>query len=151
MTAYTFPRTTPITISPDVAARKAARKKVIELARQLELDSYKGMMQRKRQLQASSRLATIAKRMTSEDKIVQALENLQAGQERLEKTVGALLEVVKEIKHTQQEQGAAIKQQGSVINHIATAMKALATNKDGERVEKEVDTIKKRLWPHRAD
>jgi hypothetical protein len=58
MTAYTFPRAQ--TISSDVAARKAARRKVIEQARKLERESYKAMMQRRRQLQASNRLATIA-------------------------------------------------------------------------------------------
>jgi ABC-type sulfate transport system substrate-binding protein len=89
--------------------------------------------------------------MTTEEKIVQALENLQAGQERLEKTVGVLQADVKDIKHTQQEQGAAIKQQGSVISHIATAIKALATKQDVERVEKEVDKIKQKLRPPRAD
>lgn len=82
--------------------------------------------------------------MTNEEKIVQALENLQAGQERMEKT--------------QQKQGAAIarlengqKQQGSLISHIATAIKALATKQDVERVEKEVDQLKERLRPPRAD
>jgi hypothetical protein len=59
MTAYSFPRTH--TLSPDVAARKAARKKVIERARELERESYKAFMRRKRQLQANSDLATIAK------------------------------------------------------------------------------------------
>jgi hypothetical protein len=39
MTAYTFPRTH--TLSPDIAERRAARKKVIEKARQLERESYK--------------------------------------------------------------------------------------------------------------
>ena len=58
MTAYTVPRTQ--TISPDVAARKAARKKVIERARQLERESYKALMRRKRMLQASSDVDTIA-------------------------------------------------------------------------------------------
>jgi hypothetical protein len=57
MTAYTFSRTQ--TIPQDVAARKAARKKVIEKAHKLESDSYKAMMQKRRQLQASSRLATM--------------------------------------------------------------------------------------------
>ena len=96
--------------------------------------------------------------MTTEEKILailekqgKALEHLQAGQERLEKTVGVVQADITDIKHTQQEQGAAIKQQGSVINHIATAIKALATKQDVERVEKEVDAIKKRLWPQRAD
>ena len=89
--------------------------------------------------------------MTNEEKILQALENLQAGQERIEKTVGVVQEDIKEIKYTQLEQGAAIKQQGSVINHIATAMKALATKQDVERLEKEVDKLKERLWPPRAD
>ncbi len=60
MTAYTIPRTTSTTLSQDVAARKAARRKVIEKARKLERDSYKAMMRRRRQLQARSNLATIA-------------------------------------------------------------------------------------------
>jgi hypothetical protein len=55
MTAYTFHRTQ--TISPDVAERKAARKKVIEQAQQLERESYKAFMRRKRQLQARNDLA----------------------------------------------------------------------------------------------
>ncbi len=59
MTAYTAPRTTHTTISQDVAARKAARWKVIEAARKLERDSYKAMMQRRRQLKARSNLATM--------------------------------------------------------------------------------------------
>ncbi len=58
MTAYTFPRTH--AISPDVAARKAARRKVIEQARKLERDSYKAMMQKRHQLQGATTLDTIA-------------------------------------------------------------------------------------------
>ena len=58
MIAYTIPRAH--TLSPDVAARRAARKKVIEKARQLERESYKALMRRKHQLQASTDLATIA-------------------------------------------------------------------------------------------
>ena len=59
MTAYNFTPTH--TLSPDVAERKAARKKVIERARRLEQESYKAFMRRKRQLQARNDLATIAK------------------------------------------------------------------------------------------
>ena len=58
MTAYNF--TSKQTISPDVAARKAARRKVIEQAQQLERESYKAYMRKKRQLQANNDLATIA-------------------------------------------------------------------------------------------
>ena len=58
MTAYTFPRTH--TLSPDVAARRAARKKVIEKARQLERESYKAMMRKRRMLQGATTLDTIA-------------------------------------------------------------------------------------------
>ena len=58
MTAYTVPHAH--TLSPDVAAKKAARRKIIEQAHKLERDSYKAMIQRKRQLQAGNRLATIA-------------------------------------------------------------------------------------------
>ena len=57
MTAYTFPHTH--TLSPDVAERRAARKKVIERARELERESYKALMRKRRQLQAGSNLATI--------------------------------------------------------------------------------------------
>ena len=58
MTAYNF---TPIhTLSPDVAARKAARRKVIERAQQLERESYKAFMRKKRALQVGNDLATIA-------------------------------------------------------------------------------------------
>lgn len=46
-------------LSQDVQERKAARKKIIALARQLERDSYKAMMQRKRRLHARSDLATL--------------------------------------------------------------------------------------------
>src|SRR5438105_4145013 len=46
MTAYNVTRTN--TLSPDVAARKAARKKVIERAHKLEQESYLGMMKKKR-------------------------------------------------------------------------------------------------------
>ncbi len=58
MTAYTFSHAQ--TLSHHVAARKAARRKVIENARKLERDSYKAMMEKRRQLQASNRLDTIA-------------------------------------------------------------------------------------------
>ncbi len=57
MTAYTIPQ--PQTISQDVAARKAARRKVIERAHKLERDSYKAMMQKRRQLQRAYPLDTI--------------------------------------------------------------------------------------------
>jgi hypothetical protein len=58
MTEYTFPRTQ--TLSPDIAARRAARRKVIARAQRLERESYKALMRKKRQLQESSDLATIA-------------------------------------------------------------------------------------------
>jgi len=58
MTAYTVPRTH--TFSPDVAARRAARRKVIERAHRIERESYKALMRKRRQLQASTDLATIA-------------------------------------------------------------------------------------------
>ena len=58
MTAYAIPGAQ--TISSEVAARKAARRKVIEQARKLERDSYKAMMQKRRQLQGTTTLATIA-------------------------------------------------------------------------------------------
>jgi len=58
MTAYTFPRTH--TLSPDVAERRAARRKVIERAQRIERESYKAFMRKKRQLQARNDLATIA-------------------------------------------------------------------------------------------
>jgi hypothetical protein len=57
MTAYNF---TPIhTLSPDVAERKAARKKVIERAQRVERESYKALMRKKHQVQAATGLATI--------------------------------------------------------------------------------------------
>ncbi len=58
MTAYTFPRTH--TFSLDVAERRAARKKVIERAHRIERESYKALMRRKRQLQRTYALDTIA-------------------------------------------------------------------------------------------
>jgi hypothetical protein len=58
MTAYTFDHAQ--TLSSDVAARKAARRKVIENAQRLERESYKALMRKKRQLQVSNRLDTIA-------------------------------------------------------------------------------------------
>jgi hypothetical protein len=54
MTAYNFTHT--ISLSPDIAARKAARKKVIERARQLERESFIAVMKKKRQLQATSKM-----------------------------------------------------------------------------------------------
>jgi hypothetical protein len=57
MTAYHF--THAQSLSLDVAARKAARKKVIERAQHLERESYKALMRRKRQLQASGIIDTI--------------------------------------------------------------------------------------------
>ena len=58
MTAYNFTRAAGI--SPDVAARKAARRKVIEKAQQLERESYKAFMRKKRQWQGATALDTIA-------------------------------------------------------------------------------------------
>jgi hypothetical protein len=58
MTAYTVPRAH--TLSPDVAERRAARKKVIEKARQLERESYKAMMRKRRMLHGATTLDTIA-------------------------------------------------------------------------------------------
>jgi hypothetical protein len=54
MTAYYVPRSP--SLAAEVAARKAARRRVIEKAHRLEQDSYKAMMRRKRRLQASSNL-----------------------------------------------------------------------------------------------
>lgn len=53
---------TPPTILPSLAVqeKKVVRRKVIEKARRLERDSYKALMRRKRQLQASNDLATTA-------------------------------------------------------------------------------------------
>ena len=58
MTAYTFSHTQ--TLSPDVAERRAARKKVIERAHRLEQESYKAMMRKRRMLQGATTLDTIA-------------------------------------------------------------------------------------------
>ena len=57
MTTYTFARTQ--TISPDVAERRAARRKVIARAQRLERESYKVLMQRKRQVQGTTTPDTI--------------------------------------------------------------------------------------------
>ena len=51
MTAYGF--TPSIQISPEVAARKAARKKVIQRAQELERKSYRAFMEKRRALQDS--------------------------------------------------------------------------------------------------
>jgi hypothetical protein len=48
-----------LTISQDVAARKAARRKIIEKAHKIERDSYKAMMERRRRLQTRYNLSTI--------------------------------------------------------------------------------------------
>jgi hypothetical protein len=58
MTAYSFPRTH--TLSPDVAERRAARRKVIARAHRIERESYKALMRKKRQLQGTLALDTIA-------------------------------------------------------------------------------------------
>ncbi len=58
MTAYSFPHTH--TLSPDVAERRAARKKVIERAWELERESYKALMRKRRMLQGATTLDTIA-------------------------------------------------------------------------------------------
>ena len=58
MTAYAIPR--PQTISHDVAARKAARRKVIERAHRVERESYKALMRKRRMLQGATTLDTIA-------------------------------------------------------------------------------------------
>jgi hypothetical protein len=64
MTAYNFRPPvifSSLTISQEFAERKAARKKVIEQAQQLERKCYKTFMHKKRQLHANSDLATIAR------------------------------------------------------------------------------------------
>ena len=58
MSDYMYHLTTPL--SYDVQERKAARRKVIEQARKIERESYKAMMQRRRQLQGATTLDTIA-------------------------------------------------------------------------------------------
>jgi hypothetical protein len=58
MIAYTFPRTHILSLG--VAKRRAARKKVIEKARQLELKSFIALMRRKLQLQGTTSLDTMA-------------------------------------------------------------------------------------------
>ncbi len=57
MTSYTFSHAH--ILSPDVAERRAARRKVIERAHRIEQESYKALMRKRRQLQAGSNLATI--------------------------------------------------------------------------------------------
>ena len=57
MTSYTFSHA--YILSPDVAERRAARRKVIERAHRIEQESYKALMRKRRQLQAGSNLATI--------------------------------------------------------------------------------------------
>ena len=54
MTTYNLTPT--IVLSPAIAERRAARKKVIERARQIERKSYLAFMQKKRRLQVSSDL-----------------------------------------------------------------------------------------------
>ena len=71
--------------------------------------------------------------MTTEEKIVQALENLQAGQERLEKTVGVVQEDIKEIKHTQQEQGASLKRVEQGQAQHKTLLKVLEAGQNDVR------------------
>ncbi len=73
----------------------------------------------------------------NDEKILKALENLQSGQKAIHADVS-------DVKKAQQEQGSA-------INRIATAIKTLATKQDAERVEKEVDKVKKGLRPRHAD
>jgi len=57
MTGYHF--TTYFSLPPYVAARKAARKKIIERAQQLEWESYKALMPKRHQLKATFDLYTI--------------------------------------------------------------------------------------------
>jgi len=58
MTAYTVPHAH--ILSPDVAARRAARRKVIERAHRIEQESYKALMRKRRMLQGATTLDTIA-------------------------------------------------------------------------------------------
>jgi hypothetical protein len=76
MTAYNFTPTH--TLSPDVAARKAARKKVIERAQQLEQESYKAMMRKRRMLQGATTLDTIAWRMNNDELLEKIGKQLDA-------------------------------------------------------------------------
>lgn len=57
MSEYLYLRTT--SLSFDVQQRKAARRKVIERAQQIELESYKAHMRKKRQLHAAAALDTM--------------------------------------------------------------------------------------------
>lgn len=76
--------------------------------------------------------------MTNEEKIVKALENLQAGQERIEKT--------------QQEQGNAIATMGNVIGQIKTGVEAFAAGQQDMRekmaTKADVQDIKATLVKH---
>ena len=58
MTAYSFPHTH--TLSLDVAARRAARREVIERAHRVERESYKALMRKRRMLHGATTLDTIA-------------------------------------------------------------------------------------------
>jgi hypothetical protein len=58
MTAYIFSHTQ--TLSPDVAERRAARKKVIERAHRLEQECYKARLRKRRMLPGATALDTIA-------------------------------------------------------------------------------------------
>ncbi len=58
MTASSFPHTH--TLFPEVAARRAARRKVIARAQRLERESYKALMRKRRMLQGATTLDTIA-------------------------------------------------------------------------------------------
>ena len=67
--------------------------------------------------------------MNNEDKIVKALENLQAGQERIE--------------ITQHEQGRAIQAQGTAIAQIKTGVEAVTAGQ--QDLQKQVKTIRSEM------
>ena len=69
MTAYTFPRTQ--TFSPDVAARKAARKKVVERAQQLERESLQSVHAQKTPVARRPRSCYNRLSMTNEELVEQ--------------------------------------------------------------------------------
>jgi peptidoglycan hydrolase CwlO-like protein len=71
--------------------------------------------------------------MTNEEIIVKALENLQAGQERIEKTVGVVQAAIKALKHTQQEQGASLKRLEQGQAQQKTLLKVLEAGQNDVR------------------
>ena len=125
MTEYGFVHSRRIFLSSStVAEKKEARRKLLEQVEQRRRENYI-RWHKKMQLQAASKIDTIALLMNNDEKILKAIEQegkvleaLQTGQTRLEKTVTSLQADVKSLKTDVSDVKQGQKEQGSAIARL---------------------------------